>query len=72
MLLRPLEWPLTELTRRELEVLQHLADGESNAQIAARLYVSVETVKTHVKHLLRKLGAANRAEAVSLVRELVS
>lgn len=69
-LLLPLEWPLTELTRRELEVLQHLADDESNAQIAARLYVSVETVKTHVKNLLRKLGAANRAEAVSLVREL--
>ncbi|MGW1026794.1 LuxR C-terminal-related transcriptional regulator [Streptomyces sp. NPDC002577] len=71
-LLHALEWPLTELTRREVEVLQHLADGESNAQIAAKLYVSVETVKTHVKNLLRKLGAANRAEAVALVRELAS
>ena len=68
--LRPLEWPLSELTRRELEVLQHLGAGESNAQIAAKLYVSVETVKTHVKSLLRKLGAANRAEAVALVKEL--
>ncbi|MFD0311010.1 LuxR C-terminal-related transcriptional regulator [Streptomyces sp. NPDC127119] len=70
--LHSLEWPLSELTRRELEVLQHLLDGESNARIAAGLYVSVETVKTHVKHLLRKLGAANRAEAVSLAREIVA
>jgi DNA-binding CsgD family transcriptional regulator len=59
------DWPLTDLTRRELEVLQHLAEGESNTQIAASLYVSSETVKTHVKNLLRKLGATSRAEAVS-------
>ncbi|MGW6356836.1 LuxR C-terminal-related transcriptional regulator [Streptomyces sp. NPDC055092] len=64
------QWPLCELTRRELEVLEHLIDGESNTDIAAKLYVSAETVKTHVKNLLRKLGAANRSEAVSVVREI--
>ncbi len=62
--------PLAELTRRELEVLRHLADGASNDQIAARLFISAGTVKTHVKHLLHKLGAANRAEAVSRYHHL--
>lgn len=57
--------PLSELTRRELEVLQHLASGASNLDIAERLGVSVATVKTHVKGLLRKLGAANRADAAA-------
>ena len=56
--------PLAELTRRELEVLRHLAAGEPNDRIAARLYISTGTVKTHVKHVLHKLGAANRAEAI--------
>ncbi|MGE4428473.1 MAG: LuxR C-terminal-related transcriptional regulator [Solirubrobacteraceae bacterium] len=53
------------LTKRELEVIQHLAHGETNAQIASRLVLSEDTVKTHVKHILRKVGASNRAEAVS-------
>ena len=53
------------LTRRELEVLELMAAGASNAQIAERLVISVGTVKSHVKHILRKLRAANRAEAVS-------
>ena len=53
------------LTRRELEVLAMLADGETNASIAGRLVVSEGTVKTHVKHILRKLGVQNRAQAVS-------
>lgn len=53
------------LTRRELDVLRHLALGQTNAQIAVRLFVSEGTVKSHVKHIFRKLGAANRAEAVS-------
>lgn len=55
--------PLSELTRRELEVLQHIAGGASNQDIAGRLGVSAGTVKTHVKGLLHKLGAANRADA---------
>jgi LuxR family transcriptional regulator, regulator of acetate metabolism len=54
-----------ELTRRELEVLSMLAEGETNARIAARMIVSEDTVKTHVKHILRKLGVHNRAQAVS-------
>lgn len=57
--------PLGELTRRELEVLRHLAGGASNQEIAERLVVSVGTVKTHVKSVLRKLGAANRADAAA-------
>ncbi|MGQ0573049.1 MAG: LuxR C-terminal-related transcriptional regulator [Pseudonocardia sp.] len=53
------------LTRREVEVLRHMAAGDTNARIARRLVISEGTVKSHVKHILRKLGAANRAEAVS-------
>ena len=66
----PVSGPLATLTRRELEVLWHLADGESNHQIGARLFISPGTVKTHVKHLLNKLGAANRAEAVARYHQL--
>jgi DNA-binding CsgD family transcriptional regulator len=54
------------LTRREIDVLKHMATGKTNAGIAARLVVSEGTVKSHVKHILRKLAAANRAEAVSV------
>ena len=53
------------LTRRELDVMRLMAAGETNAGIASRLVVSEGTVKSHVKHILRKLRAANRAEAVS-------
>jgi LuxR family transcriptional regulator, regulator of acetate metabolism len=53
------------LTRRELEVLAMLADGDTNAAIAGRLVVSEDTVKTHVKNILRKLGVHNRSQAVS-------
>jgi DNA-binding CsgD family transcriptional regulator len=56
---------LQALTRRELEVLGMLAEGETNARIAERLVVSDDTVKTHVKHILRKLGVHNRSQAVS-------
>jgi len=52
------------LTPREIDVLRLMAAGETNAGIAARLVISEGTVKSHVKHILRKLGAANRAEAV--------
>jgi len=54
-----------ELTRRELEVLSMVAEGETNARIARRLIVSEDTVKTHVKHILRKLDVHNRSQAVS-------
>ncbi len=53
------------LTRREVEVLRLMAAGDTNARIARSLVISEGTVKSHVKHILRKLGAANRAEAVS-------
>jgi DNA-binding CsgD family transcriptional regulator len=53
------------LTRREGQILQLMANGANNADIASRLYIANGTVKSHVKHILRKLGAANRAEAVA-------
>ena len=56
---------LEMLTRREREVLAMLAEGETNARIARRLVVSEDTVKTHVKHILRKLAVQNRSQAVS-------
>jgi DNA-binding CsgD family transcriptional regulator len=53
------------LTRRELDVLEHMVQGETNADIARALVVSEGTVKFHVKNILRKMHAANRAEAAS-------
>jgi DNA-binding CsgD family transcriptional regulator len=53
------------LTPREIEVIRLLAAGETNAGVASRLVISEGTVKSHVKHILRKLRASNRAEAVS-------
>jgi LuxR family maltose regulon positive regulatory protein len=58
------------LTRRELEVLAMLAAGTANQAIAEELFVTVFTVKKHVSHVLGKLGAANRTEAVARAREL--
>jgi DNA-binding CsgD family transcriptional regulator len=54
-----------DLTRREAEVLSLMATGMTNQAIADQLVITTETVKAHVKHILRKLQAANRAEAVS-------
>ena len=58
------------LTSRELEVLRMLAAGRSNLAIARALVVALDTVKKHVGHVLWKLGAANRTEAVARAREL--
>ena len=59
-----------QLTARELEILALLAAGTPNPRIAKQLVVSLDTVKKHVSHLLGKLGAANRTEAVTRAREL--
>ena len=58
------------LTGRELEVLRLLAAGSSNQRIARELFVSLDTVKKHVTHVLGKLGAANRTEAAARARQL--
>ena len=60
---RPLEVPPTA---RELEVLQHIADGLANREIGTKLFLSEETVKSHVRHLLAKLNARSRAHAVAV------
>ena len=54
------------LTGREREILQLLADGMSNADVAARLFISQETVKSHVRHILAKLEADTRTHAVAI------
>lgn len=60
------------LTPREWDVLRNLASGKTNAQIATGLFVTEGTVKSHVKHILRKLGATNRTEAVARYHRLIS
>ena len=63
--------PLVDpLSPRELEVLQELADGRSNREIASRLYLSEGTVKNHVTNVLAKLGARDRTQAALRARSL--
>lgn len=54
------------LTEREVEVLRQVADGNRNRDIAKNLFISEETVKVHIKHIMEKLGAADRTQAVSI------
>jgi DNA-binding NarL/FixJ family response regulator len=56
------------LTPRELEVLQLIADGLSTKEMAERLFVSENTVKTHSSRVLEKLGASRRTQAVQLAK----
>jgi DNA-binding NarL/FixJ family response regulator len=55
------------LTAREVQIIELMAEGLSNSRIAEQLVISEGTVKQHVKHILRKLGAGNRVEAVSML-----
>jgi len=54
------------LTEREVEVLQQVAGGNKNRDIANKLFISEETVKVHIKHIMEKLGAADRTQAVAI------
>jgi len=58
------------LSERELEVLALIAAGNSNEEIAGKLFVSVSTVKTHINNLYRKLGAHSRTQAVARAGEM--
>ncbi len=60
--------PPAHLTPRQAEVLRHLEQGRSTKQIAQELHVSTETVRNHVRHLLRALGVTTRLEAVAAAR----
>ena len=62
--------PLDRLTPRELEILRAIARGASNQQVAETFVLTVGTVKGHVNHILSKLGASNRTEAVARAREI--
>ncbi|MGO9516927.1 MAG: response regulator [Candidatus Korobacteraceae bacterium] len=54
------------LTAREIEVLQQIAGGNRNRDIGERLFISEETVKVHIKHIMDKLGASDRTQAVAI------
>ncbi len=58
-----------KLTDREMDVLRLLAQGQTNKEIADALGIAERTVKFHVSSILGKLGAANRAEAVTIARQ---
>jgi DNA-binding NarL/FixJ family response regulator len=58
--------PAAHLTQREMDVLRLIAEGFPNKEIAQRLFVSEKTVKTHVSHVLQKLGVADRTQAALL------
>ncbi len=65
-----IEAPAALLSERELEVLACLSEGLTTLQIAARLYISENTVKTHIRHILDKLESSNRTEAVGKATQL--
>lgn len=58
------------LTRREVEVLQHIVTGDTNKEIASKLYCSKRTVDFHLQSIYRKLNASNRLQAMNLARNM--
>jgi len=54
------------LTQREVDVLRHVAGGNRNRDIAERLFISEETIKVHIKHIMGKLGASDRTQALAI------
>ncbi|WIG17782.1 response regulator [Kocuria rosea] len=67
-LVRRVTAPATALTAREIEILQRLATGATNRQLARALFISEATVKTHLVHIYDKLGVDNRTQAVDRAR----
>ena len=59
-----------ELSKREMEILSLLAQGHSNQEIAAKLFVSLSTVKTHIQNLFEKLDVKRRTQAVEKAKRL--
>jgi len=57
---------MRQLTKRELQVIRHIAEGDTNKQIALKLRLSHQTVRRHVYNLMKKLNARNRAHAVAI------
>ena len=55
-----------QLTEREIDVLRHIAGGNRNRDIAERLFISEEPVKVHIRHIMEKLGASDRTQAVAI------
>jgi len=62
---RPIKQPLVDLTERELEVLNLVAQGQSNQQIADTLVISLATVKAHISNILSKFQVSSRSEAIA-------
>jgi LuxR family maltose regulon positive regulatory protein len=58
------------LTEREREVLRHVSDMLNTAEVASEMYISINTVKTHLKSIFRKLAATHRGEAVRRAQQL--
>src|SRR5258708_40041138 len=59
-------WTGELLTEREIDVLRQIVEGSRNKDIARRLFISEETVKVHIRHIMEKLGASDRTQAVAI------
>ncbi|XBH21094.1 response regulator transcription factor [Jonesiaceae bacterium BS-20] len=68
-LVQRIQSPAPQLSARELEILELLAQGKSNKELAAQLFISQATIKTHLVHIFDKLGAENRTAAIAIAIE---